>query len=314
MSDPFLENLRVGRNSYRIPLEEFLTRCDPNNKDEFFCFVEADEDKWFYDSKIRGRLSQFPYTITCRKKENVLSVHKHLQNKRGYAMVRRGFFVDRDFDDHLPPDPEVQWDHIYKTPGHSLENFLTQPTTLIAGLNDIFNMQKGVDLDIVANLFERLLDTYHKNILHLNVFLCCQQISDPAGKLKLLINDKTQKVLQNIITNDLTAVYNFPMIENKIAVEGLFAAPAVDQNLWDQICSFFNENDHRFVGRGKFEQLFFADFMTLLKNSLDGGKKNGWSKSYKSQIQLVKKDLLKQFTDRILTPACLIAYIDQELG
>jgi len=309
MSD-YAETMRSSRQTFRIPLDEFLKKCDPHNSLDVFCFVEATEDKWFYNSKIRSILNFSPYTISCKNKKNVLLVYQELNVRKEYKSIKIGYFVDRDFSDHVPTDVKIDWNKIYVTPFYSIENFYVQSETLQNILDDVFNLQLGsVDYTKALKYFTDAIGVFHKKILDLNTFLCCQFIIDPDGKInKLNIDDRLGKIFDTIISPDFNQISDFPKIESKNKLETLYGTSDIEINFWNEKKIFFQNEEPTKVFRGKFEVKFLFAFLITLKNSLLKGSQSGWTKIYKPEIQIVRNELLKSFVDKIIAPSCLIEY------
>jgi hypothetical protein len=311
--DEFLDGMRVGRDSFRVPLKEFLDNCDPfEEKDQLFCFVEAIEDKVFYNSKIRGKLGKRSYSITCRNRKNVISVHDELSTRAQYRQVKIGYFIDRDFSEHLPPDETLDGANIYVTPVHSIENFYVQPPTITAVFDEIFNLSfNTADHRKAMRFFDDLFSLFHQRTLPLNAFICCQAVTySNAEPAALNIDGKTEGLFKTVVSVDLDTVDNFSAIDGKEKLEGLFQAGGIPDELWEEKIRYFQQADSSRVNRGKFEAAFLFSFLTRLKDSLLKGTRSGWEKVHKPNVQLRKEDLLEILVDKVTAPDCLMAYIE----
>jgi hypothetical protein len=303
----YLEEMRKAKESKLVPVIEFMQDCDPKDN-RLYCFVEAEMDKVFYNSKIRNIAGSNPSTRICRRKQAVIDVHADLSARADYKLVKKGYFVDRDFQDTPLPS------EIYVTPHHSLENFFTQKSTIEVILEEIFKMTPGSnDFINSIELYEKLELQFHQRILLLNVFLICQFKTHTLIAEKLNVDSKVTPILKQIVSSDLTFVYNLTEISSKERIESLFHVIEVEQSLWDASLAALIPADWSSSLRGKFELKFLYSFMDKLRTSVKTNVSGIWTKTYQP-THLEENQILYLLTDKVFPPQCLRDYIGRLHG
>lgn len=299
----YLDEMRKAKESKLVPVIEFMQVCNPNDRERLYCFVEAEMDKLFYNSKIRNIAGSNPMTQICRNKTSVIDVYADLVLRKDYNLVRKGYFVDRDFDEtSLPPE-------IYVTPYHSLENFFTQKGTVEIILEEIFKITPGSkDFLKCMELYMKLQADFHDRILFLNVFLICQYKTYLLHAEKLNVDSTVAPVLRKIVSEDLNKVNSLNEISSKENIEALFGVEKIEQDLWDASLASLVPDDWSFTLRGKFELKFLYAFIEQLKVSVKGNRSGTWTKKY-SPHHLEESQMLLLLGDRVLPPDCLRDYI-----
>lgn len=299
----YLDEMRQAKESKLVPVIEFMQICDPKDKERLYCFVEAEMDKLFYNSKIRNMAGSNPMTQICRHKQSVIDVYADLVMRRDYSLVRKGYFVDRDFDETaLPPE-------IYVTPYHSLENFFTQKGTVEVILEEIFKMAPGSkDFQKCIDLYLNLQADFHQRILLLNVFLICQYKTYHLHAEKLNVDSKVSPVLRKIISEDLTTVNGLTEIGSKEKIEAFFGVAKIEQGLWDSSLASLIPDEWSSSLRGKFELKFLYAFIERLRTSVKGNRLGIWTKKY-SPHHLEESQILLLLADMVVPPECLRDYI-----
>jgi hypothetical protein len=305
--DEFLNQMRISKNTFRVQLLEFMKICDPNDVGTPYCFVEAEVDKIFYNAKIRSLLDILPITFQCKNKGNVLAIFKEVKGRKAYDVIRKGFFVDRDFD------YEVHDADIYVTPYHSVENFYVQQQTVEVIIEDLFRITRfEEDLLTAISYFNRLFALFHERVLLLNIFLRCQALTfDKDIPLKLNVDDKLKKIFANIVTPNLLDIYAFTEIDTKGKIEIIFGVDPIDNKVWDESRDFLVKETYSQAFRGKFEILFLFSFFKRLKESLDQGNLNIWKKKHKSSLAISVDQILHVLPDKVIIPASLRKYIQK---
>ena len=299
----YLDEMRKAKESILVPVIEFMQICDPKDKERLHCFVEAEMDKLFYNSKIRNIAGLNPMTQICRHKQSVIDVYADLVLRRDYSQVRKGYFVDRDFDETaLPPE-------IYVTPYHSLENFFTHKGTIEIIVEEIFKMAPGSrDFLKCIDLYMKLQADFHQRILLLNVFLICQYKTYHLHGERLNVDSKVAPVLRKIISDDLTKVNSLTEIDSKEKIETFFGVKKIEQALWDASLASLIPDEWSSSLRGKFELKFLYAFIEQLKTSVKGNKSGIWTKKYNPH-HLEEGQILLLLADRVLPPECLRNYV-----
>ena len=299
----YLEEMRKAKESKLVPVIEFMQVCNPKDKERLYCFVEAEMDKLFYNSKIRNIGRSNPTTQICRHKQSVLDVYADLVLRRDYSRVRKGYFVDRDFDGTpLPPE-------IYVTPYHSLENFFTQKATVEVILEEIFKMvPEDKDFLKCIDLYVKLQSDFHQRILLLNVFLICHFKTHHLHAERLNVDSKVAPILRKIMSEDLNKVNSLTEIDSKEKIETFFGVAKVEQGLWDASLASLIPDEWSSSLRGKFELKFLYSFIEQLRTSVKGNKSGIWTKKYNPH-HLEEGQILLLLADKVLPPECLSDYI-----
>jgi len=121
-SDPYLEDLRVARESRAViktELATFISGC--NSRAKIFAFEGADDRKVYYHwIKMLDENIQYEAFI-CKTKIRALKLLDALRDDATSLGERVYFFIDRDFDDLQ--GREVT-DNVYLTEKYSIENYL----------------------------------------------------------------------------------------------------------------------------------------------------------------------------------------------
>jgi hypothetical protein len=112
----YLDKLKQSRNKSQVAYQEFAlhTRQD---KDGLFCFFEG-KDNAYYVPRIK-RFIKNNHPIHCGGREKVLEVYRLITIHREYDKYKKAFFIDRDFNQPLPPHNPP----IFETSCYSIENF-----------------------------------------------------------------------------------------------------------------------------------------------------------------------------------------------
>jgi hypothetical protein len=305
--EDYANKMRIAKDTFRVQLEEFMRKCEPNRTDQLFCFVEGNEDKNFYNSKIRGVINIMPTTVVCRNKANVLKMYDEIEKRVEYKTLKIGYFVDKDFD------PKCEKNDVYETPCHSIENLFVQEETVKIMLEDIFRIDiYEEDFTTALNFFRSLLELFHQKILFLNVWLCCQLENNSELYPQLRIDNTVEKSFEQIVLPNMVGISSFSEFETKEKIETLFskAAPIDNQIFFDKI-EFFKQQDHSYAFRGKFEVEFLNSFLQRLREVLNKSDGIIWKKKYTPIIMIEKNKILYQLADKVIIPQCLREYIQR---
>jgi hypothetical protein len=299
--------MRNARETFREGLIEFMSKCNPSDTTQLFCFVEGNIDKCFYNSKVRAIIDISPSSIICRKKTNVLSIYDEINKRKEYSGVPIGYFIDRDFDN------SCEMKDVYETPCYSIENFYVQEETVRAILEDAFMIDShGEDYATALDLYQKLIETFHQKTLLLNSWLCCQSETDIGHHSKLHIDNTVEKSFKRIVMPDMTGIAAFPDFETKQMIEELFNhVPPVDLSVVEKKVEFFRDQNHSYIFRGKFELEILASFLQRLRETLVSADGVTCKKSYKPVIHFEKNQILYQFVDKVIITKCLRAYIQK---
>jgi hypothetical protein len=305
MSD-YLNQMRTAKETFRTALHEFLKICDPlQEPNKVYCFVEAEADKIFYNTKIIGIANISPYTFICNNKNNVISIFNDLRTRSTYRTVKKGFFIDRDFELNILPK------EIFVTPYHSLESFYVQLDTVEVILEDIFKFSKDSKNFIKAmGSFKRLSGIFHEKVLLLNVFLCCQAVLyDPSKEVHLHVDNKMDKIFDNIVLKDLAGISDLDSINTKEKIETIFQTVVIGEDLWERKKLEFEKANASQVFRGKFELKFLFSFIKRLKETMEDKSQTDWEKQSKKSLPINYEQVLHVLPGKVIIPISLRSYI-----
>lgn len=144
----FAEFLQEQGRSWASSLHQFRLAARPDSL-SVHAFFEGDEDRLFYMAEIRRVFESFevvPYS--CGGKANVVKVRAQLM-KDGYDLSGVIFFVDRDFDDYL--GCQVQLDiYTYITDSYSIENQLACSHVVKVIITDFTGLTNGDAADAIS--------------------------------------------------------------------------------------------------------------------------------------------------------------------
>ncbi|HZH39259.1 MAG TPA: DUF4435 domain-containing protein, partial [Bacillales bacterium] len=109
----YIEKLRKSREKAQVAYQEFAVSTR-KGKDGLFCFFEG-KDNAYYVPRIK-RFTDNYHPINCGGRDEVLDVYRLITIHSEYDKYKKAFFVDRDFNEPLPPrNPPI-----FETPCYSI--------------------------------------------------------------------------------------------------------------------------------------------------------------------------------------------------
>ncbi len=222
------------------------------NPDALFVFYEGQDNDYYYP-----RLQQYAgrpiEPVKCKGKEKVISVFLLLVTKPEYDKYRKGFFVDKDFDQNT--DPALS--NFYVTSGYSIENFYLTDYCMEETLKQMFNFHTGEALlaSIISD-YRNMRQRYFDAILLFNTWYCA--VKRKYGNVKEDIHlDKelpkgfvrfdcpTKTVQQQYTMAEICAVFasasQFPVTPQEMSDAEAYIRTDMLKNLRGKYCLFFFE-------------------------------------------------------------------------
>lgn len=271
------------------------------SKENPICFVEGEDEKYYY---LRVKLrceNRDPVFITCGNKEGVLNACAQINEKYQFSSLKLLFFVDSDFD------PSYNSRLVYETPYHSIENFYTSLEVVERIMKNEFKLDEdGDELAIILSLYLERQVEFHKAIVTLNAWIACQQDlrnqGNKEGKLKL--KDKKLTDFVAISLEKVEAKYDSSMLAVHFP-----EANKIEDSILDEKINQLQTRNMQQVLRGKFEVEFLKKFLELVKEDL--GKSTPEYFKKRKNISVPVHDIVSQFSNYAETSNCLYDYINK---
>jgi len=312
-----LSQMIESRNTGHVAFTNFVSDYDKmKNEIISYCFFEGDDDKRYYNPRIKIKYKFDNLNYVCKGKDNLLKAYNLIESKNEYNDAIKLYFVDKDFSEDLTLN------NLYVTPYYSIENFYSNENVLKNILIEEFNMKSdSKDYELVLEYYSNLLNEFHTNIIFLNAWLYNQyQVRIRDGlSTRLNINEKLKSYFnpeKNIIRD--TFELNIDNIENlnsKEKLEEIFnEAPLISIIEIEDTIERFNEMDKTNVFRGKFELKFFIDFLKKIKEEMQKKNSTIFDCKYKCSLDFKLINSISVLTQYAITPNCLDDFLDKHLN
>ncbi|TCP72659.1 DUF4435 domain-containing protein [Sphingomonas sp. PP-CE-1G-424] len=124
-----------------VALHQFRILYDPSNGALHF-FFEGEEDSLFYMPEARRyTLGRTPHIYDCGGKRNVIEVRESVKSE-GYDTTGCLFFVDRDYDDYLGTQVDID-ENTYITDYYAIENHVATPESGSILVEDVIRISRA---------------------------------------------------------------------------------------------------------------------------------------------------------------------------
>ena len=303
---------------------EFMRTVDVMD-DGIICFFEG-YDAPYYIPKIEAVSRILVYPINCGGKSKVLEVFEELKDRPEYVGIKKGFFIDRDFDESYG----VGDNRIYETPCYSIENFYTHVDCLKKMLRAKMNLRDDDPLFLKCiTLFENLQGEFHEAILEFNAWYAYLVGEKNKGKIEdtgATLGVSPPPGFIKISLDSVEKNYDLEKIYLTKKLKGAFRCCEGDYAL---VLEEFRSCDKQSRFRGKYELYFLCRFLELVRSEYDKDrKKDIIAEAVKMASERAKgkprsKNVLKPFNINVtqseaieklcayaLYPDCLRGYIE----
>ncbi|MCG7364228.1 DUF4435 domain-containing protein [Roseomonas sp. ACRSG] len=137
----FVEFLNEQAKSDVAALHQFMLLYSSEAK-SLHLFFEGEEDPPYYLPAVRRIFSGLdPKIYICGGKGNVISARDEIKTRQ-YDTECCLFFIDRDYDDYLGSQPNID-EITYATEHYSIENYISGDEAVFIVLNDIIGMTQS---------------------------------------------------------------------------------------------------------------------------------------------------------------------------
>lgn len=277
-----------------VPYMQFMLLVGEKGDSAFYYFVEG-YDAPYYQHRIRNVCELELIPIRCNGKSKVLDVYS-LVNTDSYAMYKKAFFVDSDFDDnsHISED-------VYVTPCYSVENFYVTSNVL----SEILKCEFGVlptdgEFKEIINLFVRECEAFHNAIGEFNAWYACMKSSKCADGISL--DDSVPSEFVRLEIERIEKKYDLHKIQDKFAKD----KPVSDADVSKMLIVLSNKPECSF--RGKYEMQFFCKFLNFIIDDANHKRRRKYIKR-KIKFQINRGLALSQLSHYADTPPCLSSYL-----
>ncbi|MDA5564625.1 DUF4435 domain-containing protein [Cobetia sp. MMG027] len=302
-----VDYMMLEEGSEIVGFMEF-TRLDAKNK--VVAFFEGEDEK-YYASKIdvccRGLLWG---SVRCGGKSKVIGIRDAIRAHPIYNSKKCMFFVDRDFDDN---SKVLQYDDVYITPYHSIENFYFSRDLIERVLSAEFNLSEGGPehqcFNKAMNVYDKTASEYIAAIRPFNVMVSFYQDAIDREIIKGQLNLKNIK-FDSLVKVELGKVVRLKEYED---VKSIFP------NLEDscdklKVVDNFDVENPAMSFRGKENLEFVRVFLLKLKADRcepEQMKRTVFRNKSNVRLQLSKANLLTELSGYASVPDCLVNYLEE---
>lgn len=187
-TESILDTMRANKFTYNSAFIEFTNRERLHNN-HAFCFYEGIDDSKYYNSRIENVFGDTIIKIIAGGKKELIKLHEMIENGK-YQSVCKMFFIDRDFDESIYQNQDMNTEDIYETEGYSFENYYVCAGTIRKMLVNEFNIEKDEEDSVkcIEN-FAKRLDEYNDIMLDFNAILFYHRRKKGIGN-KVCFGDK----------------------------------------------------------------------------------------------------------------------------
>jgi hypothetical protein len=217
----------------------------------FHFFFEGEEDSLFYMPEARRIASRSTFNIyDCGGKRNVVSVRESLKSE-GYSLEKCLFFVDRDFDDYLNTQVDVD-ENTYITDNYSIESDIASIDSARILLVDLVRISRAdPEFARLESSLTEAFSTFYKVVRPLTAWILAAKESGCAPNLRNIVGLKgvvTLSGMQPAITSA-----GFALFKRRVINAG--RAPAISAVVrWYRCLDMTN---CKLWVRGKYDLWFF---------------------------------------------------------
>jgi hypothetical protein len=304
-----VEKLRLESSSGHVAYTEFILKLK-RKQDCLFCFFEGKDDNKYYGIRIDNICQREFLPIECGGKENVITLKKLIDAQEEYKKISVAYFVDSDFD------KKIEIENVYCLPSYSIENQYSTIDTLARILKNEFSLEEDDnDFSRILIIFKVLQDEFHKETTLINAWLACQSDNRKNLGIKtyLKIESTIGHYFTSIINSDLLTIRNFEDLNNLSTIQSLFSdAPQISQDELNLKIDYLKTQDPEINYRGKFELIFFINFLDKLKSEICKKRSPLFERKTKCSLRFEHPTALTSLSIYAGTPKCLIKYLNQK--
>jgi len=252
----YIDQLRKSRDKPQVAYQEFVLHAE-KGKDGLFCFFEG-KDNAYYVQRIK-RFTDNYHPIKCGGRDKVLDVYRLITIHSEYDKYKKAFFVDRDFNEPLPPrNPPI-----FETPCYSIENFYVSLDVFKEILINELHLSEVRDeaFQVCIRLFTDRQKEFHEATALFNAwYACLVEIRNKTGnQTGVNLDDKLPKNFMDFTLDSVIAKYDFEKIKQTFQQ----ALEVSEDTLNTKLAEFTNCNQCK-VFRGKYEMQFLVTIIELI--------------------------------------------------
>ena len=302
-----VNEMRASRDKAVVAFTKFA-QCKDLYTTCVFCFFEG-EDAKYYEPRIE-KISKIPYdkiiSFNCGGKKGVKKLYNKIAEKSVYSVVKKMFFIDRDYYPIC-----IESEELFETPCYSIENYYTSNIVFEKVLKREFGMNVfDEDFKKCKEIYKRRYDEFHECVLELNAWLKCQRRKDiENGYRGIRIDWKIAKYFEQINLDGV--ILKQPM--DKEFMEKLYpeAEKISEEELNIEVEKMKTIDQQKFF-RGKFELELLINMIFDLREK---NKKGGYlSEKYECVKIDPRVDTLTSLSRDADTPDQLIAFLSRYKG
>lgn len=251
----YIETLRKSREKSQVAYQEFVLHTG-KGKDGLFCFFEGN-DNGYYVPRIK-RFTDNYHPIKCGGRDKVLEVYRLINNHSEYDKYKKVFFIDRDFNEPLPPHNPP----IFETPCYSIENFYVSVDVFQEILkNELHLSEVSEAFQVCMTLFRERQKQFHQATSLFNAWYACLiEIKNQTGnQTGVNLDDKLPKDFIDFTLDSVVQKYDVETIKQKFP-----KALEVSEDVLNTKLAEFTNCDQCKVFRGKYEMQFVVTIIELI--------------------------------------------------
>lgn len=277
----------------------FILLSDKYKEEAFYYFVEG-KDAPYYQYRIKSQTEIEIIPIQCGGKSKVLEIFNLLKGRESYNKYKKGFFVDKDFDNNSLISSDI-----YVTPCYSIENLYTQEYTIKEILKCEFNiLPSDAEYCNIIYLYRNEINQFHNCILEFTAWYSC--LKSKTSETGVSLDENFPKDFIELKIGSIEKKYNLEDIENKYPDAIKVSREDIDANKIT-----LNNDPHNSL-RGKYEMQFLYAFLIFLIDDANDKSKRKYCKK-KVKFNLNRSLLLSQLSQYAISPCCLKEYIKRRL-
>jgi len=261
----YIDQLRKSREKPQVAYQEFVLHAGKGN-DGLFCFFEGN-DNAYYVPRIK-RFTDNYHPIPCGGRDKVLDVYRLITIHSEYDKYKKAFFVDRDFNEPLPPHNPP----IFETPCYSIENFYVSVDVFKEILKNQLHLSEVSDeaFQVCIRIFTERQKEFHQATVLFNAwYACLVEIRNKTGnQTGVNLDHKLPKDFIYFTLDSVVKKYDIEKIKQTFP-----QASEVSEDILNTKLGEFTNCDQCKVFRGKYEMLFLVTMIELILQDSSNPKK-----------------------------------------
>lgn len=215
--DDYAAYLAGEARSEIAALHQFRILYDPNRDDLHF-FVEGEDDGLFYlPSARRYTRERVLHLYDCGGKKNVIAT-RSLIKSGCYSVEKCLFFVDRDYDDMLGTQVEID-ECTYITDGYSIENHFASIEAAKIILAEIIKISKAdPEFERIIESLDTGFSEFYKRVRPLIAWILAAK--ELGYKPNLRNTNGLNKIMEIRDSGPVMAIDGFPEFKRKVGIKG----------------------------------------------------------------------------------------------